>query len=58
MKVQIFPGKDGQWYCRLVAHNGETVLTSEGYTRKWNAKRAAKSFARFSSALTIEEVNE
>jgi len=30
------------WYLTLVADNGETLATSEGYFSKWNAKRAAK----------------
>jgi uncharacterized protein YegP (UPF0339 family) len=49
MVVEIFksnmnkyPGKKSEWYVRLVAGNGETLNTSEGYATKWNAKRAAK----------------
>ena len=30
-KFQIFIGKDGQCYFRLVASNGEIILGSEGY---------------------------
>lgn len=37
-----YPGGYKQWYVRLVAANGETLATSEGYVTKWNAKRAAK----------------
>ena len=49
MRVEIFrsnmnkyPGKKKEWYVRLIAGNGETLNTSEGYATKWNAKRAAK----------------
>lgn len=31
-KFQIFKGKDGQYYFRLRARNGEIVCSSEGYT--------------------------
>ena len=30
-KFQVFKGKNDQFYFRLVAANGEKVLTSEGY---------------------------
>jgi uncharacterized protein YegP (UPF0339 family) len=33
-KFTIFTGKDGQFYFRLVARNGEPILASEGYTNK------------------------
>lgn len=41
-KMLKYPGGTRQWYIRLVAGNGETLNTSEGYSTKWNAKRAAK----------------
>jgi len=43
--VQYYPGADGQWYVRVVSANGRIVLDSQGYSRKWNAKRAAKRAA-------------
>lgn len=33
-KFKIFTGKDGQFYFRLTAANGEPILASEGYTSK------------------------
>lgn len=33
-KFKVFVGKDGQFYFRLVARNGEPILASEGYTIK------------------------
>jgi len=34
---QVFEGEDGQFYFRLVAANGETVLRSEGFVERTNA---------------------
>ncbi len=33
-KFTVFTGKDGQFYFRLVARNGEPILASEGYKVK------------------------
>jgi len=33
---------DGDYYLRLVARNGEILAQSEGYTRRWSARRAAR----------------
>lgn len=41
-RVEVFEGRDGQWYWRAVAGNGEIVSASEGYVSKWNAKRGAR----------------
>lgn len=41
-EVEIFKGLDNLWYYREKAANGEIIGSSEGYTRKHNAKRAAK----------------
>lgn len=45
--VQLYRSKrDGQFYLRLVSPNGQVLAQSEGYRRRWNAKRAArKNFA-------------
>lgn len=45
-KFVVHQGKDGQWYVRLVAANGQILMASEGYTRKGNADRAAKTIQR------------
>lgn len=41
-------GTDGrsEWFVRAKAHNGETVFVTEGYSRKWSAKRAARAIAQ------------
>jgi uncharacterized protein YegP (UPF0339 family) len=41
-KMNTYPGPKKKWYVRLVANNGETLNTSQGYATKWNATRAAK----------------
>lgn len=43
-KVEL--DKKRQWFWRIVAINGgKTVLTSETYATKWNAKRMAQKMA-------------
>lgn len=37
--------KPKPWYWRIVAKNGQVVLTSESYASKRNARRAAETFA-------------
>ena len=41
MRIEVYRGKDGQWYVRLRASNGQVVNVTEGYTRKGSALRAA-----------------
>jgi uncharacterized protein YegP (UPF0339 family) len=40
MHLEVFSGV-AEWYVRLVAANGETMMVSEGYDSKSNAERAA-----------------
>ncbi len=43
MRVELHKGKGLQpWYLRLVGANNKTLVVSEGYLTKWNAKRAAR----------------
>ncbi len=40
--VQLFKGSGTQpWFLRLVSSNGRTLVVSEGYFSRFNAKRAA-----------------
>ena len=52
--VQYYAGIDGQWYVRVVSANGKVVLDSEGYSRKWNAKRAARKAASVFGLEVVE----
>lgn len=45
-KIELYRGRDGQFYFRLVAGNGQVFFPSEGYTRKWSARRAVRRFTR------------
>lgn len=36
-RIELFEGKDKQWYWRLLGGNGEKMAQSEGYTRKSGA---------------------
>lgn len=36
---KVFPGNNGEYFFHLQAGNGEILFTSEGYTRKADAKR-------------------
>ena len=42
-KFMVFKGKNGQFYFKLLARNGEPILASEGYTRKSSCKDGIKS---------------
>lgn len=44
MRVELVKKK--QWFYRIVAANGETVLVSETFKTKWNAKRQASKIAQ------------
>lgn len=43
--IRIEQAQDRQYYLRLIAGNGETVLVSETYTRRRDAVRASKALA-------------
>lgn len=43
VKIEVFPGRDSKWYYRPIEGNGRQIFQSQGYSTKWNAKRAAKS---------------
>lgn len=41
IKIEIFQGKNGDWYWHLKAANGESVCWSEGYVTKQGAVNSA-----------------
>ena len=40
-RVEVFEAPDGEWYFHRKAANGEITSSSEGYTRKDDALKAA-----------------
>lgn len=54
-KIQIYKGKKGGWYIRIIARNGKIVADGgEPYASKTNAKRAAKRLTASIATATIE----
>lgn len=56
MKLEVFKGRSGEWFVRLVARNGQTVVVTEGYTRKASAIRSARSLRTGVATAEIEVV--
>lgn len=56
MTCEYFLGTDGQWYVRLKGRNGRTVAITEGYTRKWSAKRSARNIGKAFGAHVVGDV--
>jgi uncharacterized protein YegP (UPF0339 family) len=55
-KVKIKPTAKGlRYYYVVVAANGETLVTSETYTRKLDAKRAVKALKRAVLLAKVED---
>jgi uncharacterized protein YegP (UPF0339 family) len=54
-KFEKFTGKNGQFYWRLKASNGQVVCQSEGYTRKHNRDRAIDRLAEIAFAAEVVE---
>jgi uncharacterized protein YegP (UPF0339 family) len=52
MKIQVLK-KRVYWYYRIIATNGQVMLTSETYDSKSNATRAATEFLRQQRANSI-----
>ena len=54
--IEIYQGADKKWYWRFRAGNGRIIADgSEGYSRKYNARRA---FARFTDLILIRNEAE
>lgn len=49
--------KERKWFVRLVASNGKTVLVTETYYSRFNARRSAKRLAKM-FGVEYEEVYE
>lgn len=56
-KLQIYKGKKGGWYIRIIARNGKIVADGgEAYANKSNAKRAATRLIANIYSAKIETV--
>lgn len=55
-KFQIFKGRDGQFYWRFKAPNGEIMCSSEGYTTKAGARNAIDSIKRNAPNAAVEDL--
>lgn len=42
-KFELYEGKNGQFYFRLTARNGQNILASEGYASKASCKNGIES---------------
>ena len=56
MPILLVKGKH-KWYWKFVAHNGQTVLVSQHYFSRWNAKRAARKLTE-SNGYELREVTD
>lgn len=56
-KFQVFKGKDGQFYFRLKAANGEVIASSEGYTTKQSCLNGIAAIKSVASSAPIEELD-
>jgi len=52
MKAKILKSEDGQWFCLLIARNGQVLFTSETYKQKKSIMRMISN--NFSKILIIE----
>lgn len=48
-KFQIFQGKNGEYYFRLNARNGQQILSSQGYSSKPGCKNGIESVRKNAS---------
>lgn len=56
---EIVKSSDGQYYVRFRASNGETMVRSERYTQKHNAKNCASSVSKNAgSARVFDETKD
>ena len=56
-RFEVAGSKDGQFFVRFVAANGETMVRSETYTRRASALKCIASLkARAGAAETVEEL--
>lgn len=54
-RIELFRGVNRQWFWRISHRNRNILATSEGYTRRASAARAAE---RLAAALRFVQVTE
>lgn len=54
-KFQLYKDKKGEFRFRLVASNGETIASSEGYKTKDSAKNGIESIKKNAASAVIED---
>lgn len=58
LTFEVFKGKKNLFYFRLKAHNGRTIVQSEGYSRRSNALEVIESIKTKSHKAKIEIVKK
>lgn len=53
-RFEIAASRNGQFFTRFVARNGETMVRSETYTDKRNARKCAESIRKNASDAMVE----
>jgi uncharacterized protein len=54
-KFELYKDKKGEFRFRLIATNGQTIASSEGYTSKDSAKAGIESVKKNAPAALIED---
>lgn len=57
-KFQVFKGRDGQFYFRLKAKNGEIVCSSEGYTSLQSCEQGIEVIKKIARDAPVEEIEK
>ncbi len=55
-KFEVYEGKNGEFYFRLKAGNGEVVATGEGYASKDGAVKGCEAVKRAAADAVVVEV--
>lgn len=55
---KIKRSRNGQYYFKLVGKNGETVLTSETYTRRYSCIRAIDALKKFVARAYVQDAHK
>jgi len=54
-RFEVFEGKNGKWYFRLKAGNGEPILASQGYSSEDGAKKGTEAVARAAADAATDD---